>query len=163
MPDSLYETDALAWAEQQADLLRRLARGERLNETIDWANVIEEVESLGLSELRACRSLLRQAMVHLLKLYLEPDSQAKPHWIGEVARFLADARDAFAPSMRQRIDLPDLYADALYRLRISGGGQPDPHLPAACPFAPDDLLVREPDVEALVARLARDNLLGSDI
>jgi hypothetical protein len=156
MADSLYETDALAWAERQAELLRCLARGERLNETIDWENVIEEVQDVGLSELRACRSLLRQAMVHLLKLYLEPDSQAISHCMGEVARFLADARDAFAPSMRQRIDLPDLYADTIYRLRVSGGGQVNARLPGACPFALADLLVREPDIAALVARLGAE-------
>ena len=47
--DSLYDTDALAWSEQQADLLRRLAGGERLNEAVDWPNVIEEVADAGLS------------------------------------------------------------------------------------------------------------------
>jgi hypothetical protein len=46
MPDSLYDTDVLVWSEHQADLLRRLAKGERLAETIDWENVIEEVEAL---------------------------------------------------------------------------------------------------------------------
>jgi hypothetical protein len=156
MADSLYESDALAWAERQAALLRRLARGEHLNEAIDWAHVIEEVQDVGLSELRACRSLLRRAMVHLLKLHLESDSQAVSHWMGEVARFLADARDAFAPSMRQRIDLPDLYADVLYQLRVSGGGQVDLRLPATCPFTLDDLLVRERDIAALVATLGAD-------
>jgi len=40
MPDSLYDTDILIWSERQADLLRRLAGGERLNETIDWEIVI---------------------------------------------------------------------------------------------------------------------------
>jgi hypothetical protein len=153
MADSLYETDALAWAEHQADLLRRLAHGERLNETIDWPHVIDEVQDVGLSELRACRSLLRQAMVHLLKLNLEPESQAVSHWMGEAARFLDDARDAFSPSMRQRIDLPDLYGDALHRLRISGSGEVDTRLSSACPFDLDDLLAREPDVAALVAQV----------
>ncbi len=93
MPDGLYERDALAWAEQQAALLRRVAAGERVNDAVDWAHVIEEVADVGLSELRACRSLLRQAMVHLLKLHAEPRSQAAAHWQGEVAGFLTDARD----------------------------------------------------------------------
>ena len=61
MPDSLYERDALAWAERQAGLLRRLAAGKLLDEAVDWANVIDEVADVGLSELRACRSLLRPA------------------------------------------------------------------------------------------------------
>ena len=32
MPDTLYEQDILAWSDHQADLLRRLARGER----VEW-------------------------------------------------------------------------------------------------------------------------------
>jgi len=62
MPDGLYDRDALAWAEQQATLLRRLAAGEGLNESLDWPHIIEEVQELGLSELRAVMSLLQQAM-----------------------------------------------------------------------------------------------------
>ena len=50
--DGQYDTDALAWAERQADFLTRLARGERVNVDIDWPNVIEEVRDVGLSELR---------------------------------------------------------------------------------------------------------------
>ena len=42
MPDGLYERDALAWSDRQAGLLRRIAAGERLNEAVDWANVIED-------------------------------------------------------------------------------------------------------------------------
>ena len=69
MPNDLYCRDALAWAEQQATLLHRLAAGERLNEAVDWPNVIDEVQDVGLSELRACQSLLQQATTHLLKLH----------------------------------------------------------------------------------------------
>ena len=58
MADSLYEHDVLAWSEQQAQTLRRLARGERVNDAVDWLHLIEEVEDLGRSELRACERLL---------------------------------------------------------------------------------------------------------
>jgi hypothetical protein len=153
MPDSLYDTDVLAWSEHQADLLRRLAHGERLNETIDWSNVIEEVQDVGLSELHACRSLLRQALIHLLKLHLAPKSRLASHWRGEVDTFLADARDRFSPSMRRRIDLAALYASALSRLRAEVRGRRDPGLPLACPFDLDDLLTVEPDIESLQARI----------
>ncbi len=56
MPDDLYDRDFLAWSEHQAALLRRLAAGERVDQAVDWSNVIDEVESLGRSELRACES-----------------------------------------------------------------------------------------------------------
>jgi hypothetical protein len=151
MGDSLYETDALAWAEHQADLLRRLAHGERLNETIDWPHVIDEVQDVGLSQLNACESLLAQAVIHLLKLHLAPNSRPAAHWRGEVSTFLADARRRFSPSMRQRISVPALYAEALSRLRSEAKGKRLPRLPETCPFGLDDLLTRDPDVMALMA------------
>ncbi len=160
MPDNLYDTDILIWSERQADLLRRLASGERLNETIDWENVIEEVESVGRSELHACESLLNQGLMHILKLYLEPDSEAAAHWRGEVVGFLGDAAARFAPSMRQKIDLPDMFEDVLFRLRAARRGQSDPPLPETCPFALDDLLTKRPDVMALVGKLGRPKEAG---
>jgi hypothetical protein len=54
----LCDEDILLWSEHQAELLRRLAAGEPVNERLDWANIIEEVESVGRSDLRAVQSLL---------------------------------------------------------------------------------------------------------
>ena len=68
MPDGLYERDVLAWSQHQADLLRRLGRGERVND-VDWANIAEEIEDVGLSELHAVESFLNLIIVHLLKLH----------------------------------------------------------------------------------------------
>ena len=152
MPDGLYEHDALAWAEQQATLLRRLAAGERVNDAVDWPHVIEEVGDVGLSELRACRSLLRQALVHLLKLHVWPDSSASAHWRDEVGAFLADAEDCFTPSMRQRVELERLYAKALHLAGAAtdASGEPRP-LPDACPFTLDELLAG--DLAGLAAKL----------
>lgn len=59
-----YEADILTWSEHQADLLRRLAAGERVNDQIDWENVIDEVGDVGRNTLRACRSHLLQALLH---------------------------------------------------------------------------------------------------
>ena len=141
MPDGLYEHDALAWAEQQAELLRRLAAGERLNARVDWPHVIEEVRDVGLSELRACQSLLQQAMVHLLKLHAWPDSLGAAHWRDKAGTFLDDAARRFTPSMRQRTELDELYAKALRRTRTALDDPRAAHeLPQACPFTLDALL-----------------------
>ena len=44
----LYDTDLVIWSERQAELLRRMAAGERVNDQIDWENVAEEiVQALG--------------------------------------------------------------------------------------------------------------------
>ena len=152
----LYERDALAWAEQQAALLDRMAAGERLNEPVDWPNVIEEVRDVGLAQLTACRSLLRQAMLHMLKLYVWPDSPAASHWRSEVRTFLVDAEDRFTPSMRQRIDLDELYAKGLYLMHeeMNSSNRARP-LPETCPFTLDELLGAQPDVFALVTKLER--------
>ncbi len=155
MPDGLYEHDALAWADQQATLLRRLAAGEGVNEAVDWPNVIEEVQDVGLSELRACQSLLEQALTHLLKLHAWPDSGSAKHWRDEIRAFLHDLQRRFTPSMRQRIGLDDLYDKAAGRVRAAMEDDdiaPGP-LPEACPFALDDLLAGRLDVAALVTKL----------
>lgn len=107
-----------------------------------------------MSELRACRSLLVQAFVHLLKLYARPNSEAMAHWRGEAASFLAGARRSFTPSVRQRINLPELYVDALYELesRSDNTGKPL-SMPGACHFTLEDVLSAHPDISILFAKL----------
>ncbi len=63
--DGLYDRDILLWSERQAELLRRLAAGERVNDAVDWTNLIDEVESVGRSELNATESLIEVALRHL--------------------------------------------------------------------------------------------------
>ncbi len=110
---------------------------------------------MGLSELRACKSLLVQAFAHPLKLHAWPNSQAVAHWRGEAASFLAGARRSFTPSMRQRVDLSELYADALYELksRSDDTGEPTP-FPDKCPFTLEDVLATRPGIATLVAMLS---------
>jgi hypothetical protein len=43
---ALYETDIVAWADLQVAELRRLEEAGITN-AVDWANVIEEIESVG--------------------------------------------------------------------------------------------------------------------
>jgi hypothetical protein len=136
----LYEDDILLWSERQADLLRRLARGERVNEQIDWDNLVEEVESVGRTERRACESYLVQALIHELKTRGWPNARDVAHWRTEIRGFRSEARKAFTPSMRQRIDVEELYRDALYRLPEAIDGRPPLPLPEKCPFTLDELL-----------------------
>jgi hypothetical protein len=75
----LYETDVLEWSEHQAWLLRQHVAGEPGNETPDWTNIIEEVESVGRSQLSAVKSLLVQAIDHDLKCEAWPLRPYVPH------------------------------------------------------------------------------------
>ncbi len=140
---SRYDSDILAWSEQQAALLRRLAVGERVNDAVDWPNVIEEVESVGRAELAAVESLLTQAISHRLKLAAWPNVPAARGWEREVRVFRRQARRKFSEAMRQRIDLAGLYADALDMLPEAIDGQPPLPLAADCPFSLDQLLAQE--------------------
>ena len=152
MPDDLYNRDILIWSEQQADLLRRLAAGERMNEAVDWPNLIEEVQDVGLSRLNAVESFLRQAMIHLLKVYAFPHSLSSRKWGAEAANFLLEAQQRFSPSMRQRIPVERVYADAVKLLRTEYRDRLAP-VPMTCPYTLDDLLADSRDVDALVAKL----------
>jgi hypothetical protein len=103
---------------------------------------------VGLSELHSLESFLNLIMVHLLKLYAWPESQSCGHWRGEIAAFRNNAKRRFAPSMRQRINIGALYADAFEQLSET---DPNLHLPAENPFTLDHLL--HEDTNSLLSRL----------
>jgi uncharacterized protein DUF29 len=139
-----YETDILAWSERQGALLRRIGKGERVNDAeLDWPNIAEEIESVGRSQLSAVRSLLTQALIHMLKAEAWPQSLAAPGWRAEAIRFRQEAAEAFAPSMRQHLDVAKLYARALRALPASIDGQPPLPVPQVCPATQDELLAEE--------------------
>jgi len=136
----VYDADILLWSEQQTHLLRRLAAGERVNDLIDWENVIEEVDSVGREQLHAVESLLLQALVHMLKAQGWPDSRDAENWRADARGFRAQAANRFAPSMRQRIDLARIYRQAQRALPETMDGNPPQALPDDCPSTLDELL-----------------------
>jgi Domain of unknown function DUF29 len=159
MPDDLYERDVLAWSEHQAALLRRAAGGERVND-IDWMHVVEEIEDVGLSELNAVQSYLRQILVHLLKLQGWPTLAACRHWRSEIVAFQTDAQHRFAPSMRQRINLDSIYARAALQIEpLRYGGKAPSPAPATCPVTLDALLTAP--CAALEAAFATEKSAGT--
>ena len=140
----LYDTDILVWSERQGALLRRLAAGERVNDTdLDWPNIAEEIESVGRSEWRACESYLVQALTHMLKAEAWPLSRDAPSRQADARHFRHEAAAAFAPSMRQKIDLARLYRRALSELPETMDGQAPLPVPEACPVTLDELLAEE--------------------
>jgi hypothetical protein len=151
---SEYDIDILRWSEHQAALLRRLAGGERVNDQaafaallqeVDWTNVIDEVETVGRNELRATESHLVQALLHDLKAEGWPLSRDVPHWRAEARGHRDEARRAFAPSMRQRINLAALYREALRRMPETIDGVAPLPVPQACPVTLDKMLTTEDD------------------
>jgi 3-methyladenine DNA glycosylase AlkC len=140
-----YEADILVWSEEQAALLRRLAAGERVNDRVDWTNVIEEIQSVGNEQLHAVSSLLTQAIIHRLKAIAWPNARDADNWRAEAERFAGDAADRFAPSMLQRLSIAHIYRRALRAVPATMYGEPRPTLPAECPWSLDELLAIESD------------------
>jgi hypothetical protein len=135
-----YEDDVLVWSERQSALLRRLAAGERVNDQIDWENVTEEIDSVGREQLHAVESLLRQALVHMLKAQAWPDCRDAPNWRADAIGFRTDAANRYAPSMRQRIDVARIWRQALRQMPQTIDGLPPGPVPEACPMTLDELL-----------------------
>ena len=135
-----YDEDILLWSERQGDLLRRIAAGEPVNERPDWANIIEEVESVGREQLHAVESLLFQALLHMLKAEGWPQSRDVENWLSDARGFRVQARRRFVPSMRQNIDVASIYEDALKALPARMDNQPPQPFAQVCPMALDELL-----------------------
>lgn len=68
--------------------------------------------------------MLTQALLHMLKAKSWPSARDVPNWQADARLFHRQARRRFVPSMRQRIDLAALYADALAGLPETMDGQP---------------------------------------
>jgi hypothetical protein len=140
MPDDLYHSDILGWSKAQAERLRRLQGGERVND-LDWEHVIEEIEDVGGSQLSAVKSHLGLAMLHVLKALAWPDHPAVKHWRDEITVFLSNAQDGFQPAMQQYFDPAEIYARALKRLKRLAPleGSPPRPLPESVSFTAAEL------------------------
>jgi hypothetical protein len=136
-----YDEDILLWSEHQADLLRRRAAGELINEAeLDWPNIAEEIEDVGSNRLHAVESLLVQALRHMLKAEAWPLSRDAPGWRADAIDFRQQARRRFAPSMRRKIDVAELWRDAVRAIPETIDGEPPLPVPDACPVTLDELL-----------------------
>ena len=131
----LYEADIAAWAEQQADALRRRAANE-----IDWENVAEEIESLARNDRRKICNRLAVICEHLLKWAYQPQLRSGS-WRGSVV----EARDQIiklvheSPSLRDypAAMLAEAYAPGRRKAEAETGlGGP----PEACPWTIDLVL-----------------------
>jgi hypothetical protein len=68
----LYDTDIVAWASEQAQLLR-----SRQWSALDIENLAEEIEDVGRSEKRALGSRMGVLIGHLLKWKFQPEKRSK--------------------------------------------------------------------------------------
>ena len=81
--DSLYETDYFLWLEKQAIAIRKRDVGG-----LDWDNLLEELEYLGRKQVNAVNSLLKQIIIHRLKLDYTSEIYSRHHWKCEINAFI---------------------------------------------------------------------------
>jgi len=145
-PDTLYERDFHAWLEVQA----RLLRGGEVD-ALDLPNLLEEIESLGKSELSQVRSRLTVILEHLLKCQFALNRNPSAGW----RRTLLVQRDDLgkvlkdSPSLKPRVTglVPDAFTSARKRALVGfeeHEGDEMAHyrrvLPLDCPYTVEQIL-----------------------
>ena len=71
---ALYDQDFYAGTQQQAALPR-----DQKTQALDFANLAEEIESLGRSDKRELGNRLQILVMHLLKWHYQPEGHAESH------------------------------------------------------------------------------------
>jgi len=156
MPEALQlidrHRDPYAWALEQAALLRRGASGLA---RIDTAALGEFLEEWADEMLSAVRSQLVNLLAHATKAPLSRNPDVVGHWRSECIEFHDRLVDAYRPSMRDRIDMAVLWRRACRKVQASFAdhGEPKPLLPTQCPFALDQLVDPDLDLDHLVATI----------
>lgn len=141
-----YEHDLYLWSQRQAAELRRAASAGS-NLPLDWANLAEEIESLGASDRRELYSRLFRVIEHLLKLQFAPAEEPRRRWEISVINQRGDLQAILeaSPSLRRAAAarLPQAHKQAL---GIIDRLMPDeeiglwPDLPRRCPYTLEQIL-----------------------
>ena len=143
-----YEGDVVAWAQEQA----RLLRAHRLD-ALDIEHIAEEIEDVGKSEQRELANRMAALLAHLLKWQRQLERRASSweatirHQRERVARRLERT-----PSLKARLNDPDYWADAWgdapeETARETGIGFDV--LPVECPWTSAEILDQDYWPEAL--------------
>jgi hypothetical protein len=143
---SLYDTDYVAWLQEQVNHLR--AGRQR---ALDVENVAEELESLMKKERRQLRNRLEVLMVHLLKWDYQP-AQRSSRWRASVAEQRRRIRDLLAdsPSLRQEVGplCQAIYVDAVQGAAIETQLS-ETAFPPTLPYTIEQIFERELPAEEL--------------
>ena len=146
-PAALYDADFYAWAQQQAATLRRL-QASHPSLPLDFEHLIEEVEDLAKSDLRAARSQIRRLVEHLLKLEYSPADRPRQQWLKSVDNARNEVADVLTTSLVNAVepDLDELYNDGrdAAKRELAGFDEAEAAkaLPDRCPYTLEQLLTK---------------------
>ncbi len=134
---TLYEVDFVEWAEKQVQLLR----AEEF-EKVDWNNIIEEIESLGISQQGELDSRLRILLMHLLKWQFQ-ESHRSRSWSITIDNQRIDIEWLLGrnPSLRSRLAE---FVAAAYPLAVRMAAKetdlPRTTFPIVCPYSLEQIM-----------------------
>ncbi len=137
MPNTNYDRDFYAWANEQAALLRegKLAQA-------DIEHIAEEIESMGRTEKRELVSRLTVLMLLLLKWRFQPGKRCSSWGTSiTVQRNRLSRHMADNPSLKAKLAeaITDAYQDALLEA-ADETGLPKPTFPAVCPWSFEQMM-----------------------
>jgi hypothetical protein len=134
----LYEIDDYLWLEETIKVLKN-----KDLENLDIDNLIEELESLGRSELNKVRSLLKQIIIHILLLeyWQEEYDRNCSHWKGEIIAFRDDLNNSLTTTLKNKLvqELESIYNVAV-KIVSTKTGLSKNVFPENCPYSLEQLL-----------------------
>lgn len=104
--DAGYDLDFYRWSNEQAALIRT-GRWD----TLDAANIAEEIESLGKSQRSALASQIGRVIEHLLKLQRSPARPPRRGWLRSIVQARAKIAKLLAGNPSLRPQLTELVAE----------------------------------------------------
>lgn len=132
-----YETDIVAWANEQAKLVRN-----KQFDLLDIEHIAEEIEDVGKSEQRELANRLTVLIAHLLKWHYQPERQGRSWQIT-----IKNQRKAIqlhlkqVPSLKAKLNdaewLEIIWGDAVYEASKETGLD---CFPESCPWSILDML-----------------------
>ena len=144
-PEELYEADIVAWTQDQAQALHRLAE-ERWNGPLDLLHLAEEIEDVGSEIVFGVSSQIECVILHLLKLDYAASPEPRRQWILSVRDGRRQAGRRLTRTIRRKVEaeLADLYRHAVGNARLQlldhDKRQAAGALPDACPYTLNQVL-----------------------
>lgn len=134
---TLYEQDFNLWLEETVNLLKT-----RQLERVDYENLIEEIESMGISHKNALESNLMQVLMHLLKWQYQKEKRTNS-WRYSIIEHRDRLERAFrdSPSLKRYFDdvLENCYQKAR-RFASEETGLDIKTFPVDLPFTKEQIL-----------------------
>jgi hypothetical protein len=134
---ALYDADYLRWIETTVKQLRCQDYA-----TVDWENLIEEIEDMGRSERRSLESNLIVILLHLLKWQFQPEHRSGS-WESRLIEHRRRVQEALgdSPSLKPCLDttFDKCYAAAVKQAKAETG-LPLEAFPPQSPYSPTEVL-----------------------